>query len=137
MVGKLALNLTQFTTGLVKYVPGRGFFRAVSFQNGDKFATSPTPPIVERLSLTVLIFHAISGERGNCLKYHNTRHEQWLGHYFSNSFLPCDIQTIQSKYVLLQQYYSIEALQFCIADVVKAQHLGRPDYSKQAYNQKQ
>ena len=49
MVGKLAVNPTQFTRGLVKYVPGRGYFRAVPFQNGDKFATSPTPPIVERL----------------------------------------------------------------------------------------
>ena len=49
MAGKLALNSTHFTRGLVKYVPGRGYFRAVSFQNGDKFATSPTPPIVKRL----------------------------------------------------------------------------------------
>ena len=49
MVGKLALNSTQFTSGLVKYVPRRGYFRAVPFQNGDEFATSPTPPIVERL----------------------------------------------------------------------------------------
>ena len=50
MVGKLALNSTQFTSGLVKYVPGRGYFRAVPFQNGDEFATSLTSPIVERLS---------------------------------------------------------------------------------------
>ena len=28
---------------MVKYVPGRGFFRAVPSQNGDKFATPPTP----------------------------------------------------------------------------------------------
>ena len=48
MVGKLALNSTQFTKGLVKYVHGRGCFRAIPSENGDKFATSPTPPIVEQ-----------------------------------------------------------------------------------------
>ena len=32
-----------FDQGLVKYVPGRGYFRAVSSQNGDKFVTSPPP----------------------------------------------------------------------------------------------
>ena len=53
MVGKLALNSTHFTRRLVKYVPGRSYFRAVPFQNGDKFATSPTPPIVERLKTDV------------------------------------------------------------------------------------
>ena len=51
MVGKLAVNSIQFTRGLVKYVPGGDYFRAVPFQNGDKFATSPTPPIVERLTV--------------------------------------------------------------------------------------
>ena len=50
MIGKLTPNSPHFTRGLVKYVPGRGYFRAVFSQNGDKFATSPTPPIVERLS---------------------------------------------------------------------------------------
>ena len=49
MIGKLAPNSTLFTRKLVKYVPGRGYFRAIPSQNGDKFATSPTPPIVERL----------------------------------------------------------------------------------------
>ena len=48
MVSKLAPNSTHFTRGLVKQVPGRGYFRAVPSQNGDKFVTSP-PPIVERL----------------------------------------------------------------------------------------
>ena len=42
MVGKLAPNSSHFTRGLVKHVPGRGYFRAVPSQNGDKFATSPT-----------------------------------------------------------------------------------------------
>ena len=32
------------TRGLVKYVPGRGYFRAVSSQNGDKFVTFPPSP---------------------------------------------------------------------------------------------
>ena len=51
MVGKLAPNSTQFTRGLVKYILGRDCFRAV-FQNGEEFATSPTPPIVEQLKRT-------------------------------------------------------------------------------------
>ena len=33
-----------FDQGLVKYVPGRDYFRAVSYQNGDKFVTPPPPP---------------------------------------------------------------------------------------------
>ena len=50
MVGKLAPNSTHFTRGLVKYIPGRGYFGAVPSQNGDKFVTSSSPPpIVERL----------------------------------------------------------------------------------------
>ena len=49
MVGKLVPKPTHFTRGLVKYAPERGCFRAVPSQNGAKFATSPTPPIVERL----------------------------------------------------------------------------------------
>ena len=43
MVGKLAPNSSHLTRGLVKYVPGRGYFRAISSQNGDKFVTSPPP----------------------------------------------------------------------------------------------
>ena len=43
MVGKLAPNSTYFTRGLVKYIPGRGCFRAVPSQNGDKIVTSPPP----------------------------------------------------------------------------------------------
>ena len=50
MVGKLAPNSSHLTRGLVKYFPGRGYFRAVSSQNGDKVVTSPpAPPIVERV----------------------------------------------------------------------------------------
>ena len=40
-VGKLAQSSTHFTRGLVKYVPGRGFVRAVPFQKKDKLAISP------------------------------------------------------------------------------------------------
>ena len=47
MVGKLAPISSHFTRGLVKYVPGRSYFRAVSYQNGNKYVTSPPPPIVE------------------------------------------------------------------------------------------
>ena len=44
LIGKLAPNSLHFTRGLVKHVPGRGYFRAVSSQNGDKFVTSLPPP---------------------------------------------------------------------------------------------
>ena len=44
MVGRLAPNSSHLTRGLFKYVPGRGFFRFVSSQNGDKFVTPPPPP---------------------------------------------------------------------------------------------
>ena len=47
MVGKLAPNSSHLNKGLVSYVPGRGYFRAVPSQNGDKYVTSPSPPIVE------------------------------------------------------------------------------------------
>ena len=41
MVGKLAPNPSHLTRGLVKYVPGRGYFRAVPSHNGDKYVTPP------------------------------------------------------------------------------------------------
>ena len=44
MVGKLAPNSSHLTRGLVICVPGRGYFRAVSSQNGNKMVTSPPPP---------------------------------------------------------------------------------------------
>ena len=44
MVGKLAPNSTHSTRELVKYVSGRGYFRAVSSQNGEKVVTFPPPP---------------------------------------------------------------------------------------------
>ena len=47
MVGKLAPNSSHLTRGLVKYIPGRGYFHAVPFQNGDKYVTSPPLAIVE------------------------------------------------------------------------------------------
>ena len=49
MVGKLAPISSHSTRGLVKDVLGRGYFRAVSSQNGDKFVISPPPQIVERV----------------------------------------------------------------------------------------
>ena len=53
MVGKLAPNSSHLTRGLVKHVPGRGYFRAVPFHNGDKYVTSPPPPIVGLVTLSV------------------------------------------------------------------------------------
>ena len=64
MVGKLASNSSHLTRGLVKYVPGKGYFRAVPSQNGDKYVTSlPPPPIVElvnRLGINAVIFQTQS-----------------------------------------------------------------------------
>ena len=54
IVGKLAPNSLHLTRGLVKYVPGRGYFRAVSSQNEDKFVTSPPPPPIVKLVLHVI-----------------------------------------------------------------------------------
>ena len=45
-------EFTSFHQGMVKYVPGKGYFRAVPSQNGDEVATFPTPPIVKRLEYT-------------------------------------------------------------------------------------
>ena len=54
MVGKLAPNSSHLTRGMVKYVPSRGYFRAVFSQNRDNFVTSlPLPPIVERVACTL------------------------------------------------------------------------------------
>ena len=47
ILGKLAPNSSHLTRGLVKYVPGRGYFCAVFSQNGDNYVTSPPPSIVE------------------------------------------------------------------------------------------
>ena len=44
MVGKLAPNLSHLTRGLVRYVPGRDYFCAVPFQNGEKIVTPPPAP---------------------------------------------------------------------------------------------
>ena len=47
MVGKLAPISSHLTRGLVKYVPGRSYFRAVSSHNGVKFVTSPIRSTIE------------------------------------------------------------------------------------------
>ena len=44
MVGKLAPNSLHLTSGLVKYVPAKSYFRVVPSQNGDKYVTYPLPP---------------------------------------------------------------------------------------------
>ena len=46
MVGKLAPNSSHLTRGLVKYVPGRGYFRAVPSQNEDKYVSFPPPQLL-------------------------------------------------------------------------------------------
>ena len=57
MVRKLAPNSSHLTRGLVKSVPGRGYFRDVPSQNGDKYVTSHPPPIVE------LVRHSYSHDK--------------------------------------------------------------------------
>ena len=44
MAGKLAPNSSYLTRGLVKYVPGRAFFRAVPSQKGTNFLHPRPPP---------------------------------------------------------------------------------------------
>ena len=48
MVGMLATNSPHFARGLIKYVPGRGYYRVVPSQNGGQNCDIPDPPIVER-----------------------------------------------------------------------------------------
>ena len=59
MVGKLAPNSSHLTRELVKYVPGRSYFRAVPSQNGDKYVTSPPPQIVELVRWSKHVQHEI------------------------------------------------------------------------------
>ena len=69
MVGKLAPNPTHSTRGLVKYVPGRGNFRAFPSQNGDKSVTSPPPSIVERVYSTARIMLFVYFQVNNGVVY--------------------------------------------------------------------
>ena len=64
MVGKFAPNSTQFTKGLVKYIPGRGCFCAVLSLNGDKFATYPEVGISFVDPLMNAVFIALFVQRG-------------------------------------------------------------------------
>ena len=62
MVGKLAPNSSHLTRGLVKFVPGRGNFRAVSYQKRDNFFTSLPPP--QSLNWSAGLFEAnVRGEK--------------------------------------------------------------------------
>ena len=45
IVDKLSPNRTPFTRGLVKYVPGMGYFNAVPSQTGEKYQHLPNIPI--------------------------------------------------------------------------------------------
>ena len=60
MVGKLAPNSSHLTRGLVKYVPGRGYFRAVPSLNGDKYVTSPASPQSLNLSFVAYLSSRLS-----------------------------------------------------------------------------
>ena len=71
IVENLAPNSTNFTRGLVKYVPGRGYFCAVPSQNGDKVVTSPPPPIIERLQRVSKLENSSSVDGKNSGNQHN------------------------------------------------------------------
>ena len=67
MVGKLAPNLSHLTKRLVKYVSGRGHFRAVPSKNGDKIVTSPPPPpIVERVNSACFYEAVVASTKVDC-----------------------------------------------------------------------
>ena len=57
MVGKLAPNSSHLTRGFVKYVPGRGYFRAVPSQIGGKHVTTPPPPQSLNRSTRMILVH--------------------------------------------------------------------------------
>ena len=59
-VGKLAPSSSHLTKGLVKYIPGRVYFRTVLSKNGDKYVTSPPPPIVELVARALISFGKFS-----------------------------------------------------------------------------
>ena len=63
MVGKLAPNSSHLTRGLVKYVLGRDYFRAVSSQNGDTYVKSPPLPIVELVGSVEMLVVSIARAR--------------------------------------------------------------------------
>ena len=67
MVGKLAPNSSHLTRGLVKSVPGRGYFRAVPSQNGDKYVTSPPP---QSLNLSSKRLDGITGCKYKTSSWH-------------------------------------------------------------------
>ena len=56
-------NSIYFTKALVKQAPGRGYFRVVPSQNGDKFMISPPPPIIERLSYEFPVRHDLKTKK--------------------------------------------------------------------------
>ena len=68
------LESNLFHQGVVKYVPGRDYFRAVSSQDGEKFVISPPPSIVERVTTAIfgdlislmLLTTQFSGQGAKC-----------------------------------------------------------------------
>ena len=65
MVGKLAPNRNHSPRGVVKYVPGRGYFRAVPSENGDKFVTSPPPQSLNGTNLCYAKIRITKAPDGN------------------------------------------------------------------------
>ena len=61
-----SLDFSSFHQGVGQTSHGKGYFRAVSSQNGDKFVTPPPPPIVEVLSNTIRSRHTKPSSSPNC-----------------------------------------------------------------------
>ena len=86
MVGQLAPNSSHLTRGLVKYVSGRGYFRTVPSQNGDKIVTSPPPPPQslngssdDAASLSGMSFHTFLRMKDAGLPVPVVLHNFWYG----------------------------------------------------------
>ena len=65
IVGKLAPNSINFTRGLVKQVPGRGYFQVVPSQNGDyipapsQSLNASVQPTTSRIGKLALLIHTL------------------------------------------------------------------------------
>ena len=103
MVGKLAPNPTHFTRGLDPYVPGRGYFRAVPSQNGDKFVTSPPPQLLNgSFSENAEVKESVRDEKGSSTP------EKWSISYSSN-IQPRRVSPFAALYTLSRE--TLQSLQ--------------------------
>ena len=101
MVGKLVPSSTDFTKGLVKYVPGRSYFRAVPSKNRDNFVTSPPPQSLNDQN------RIMAAEAGVCQWDHIARRAFPQNHLFSF----CDVQFLHLG--LLENAFNQSVLVFC------------------------